>query len=153
MHKLLKTAIPLGMLMAGEALAEPMTISRNGERASVAGPANTFTGQVTVTPMFSASQRSNASGGLVEFTPGARSNWHTHPAGQTLIVTAGTGWVQQEGGEKIEIKPGDVITTPPGIKHWHGATSKTSMSHIAVTPSVDGKNVDWMEPVTDAQYR
>jgi quercetin dioxygenase-like cupin family protein len=153
MHKLLRTAIPLGMLMAGEAFAEPMAISRNGERASVAGPANTFTGQVTVTPMFSASKHSNASGGLVEFTPGARSNWHTHPAGQTLVITSGTGWVQQEGDEKIEIKPGDVIWTPPGVKHWHGATSKNSMSHIAVTPSVDGKNVDWMEPVTDDQYR
>lgn len=103
--------------------------------------------------MFAASKHINASGGLVEFTPGARSNWHTHPAGQTLIVTSGTGWVQQEGGEKIEIKPGDVIWTPPGVKHWHGATSKNSMIHIAVTPSVDGKNVDWLEPVTDAQYR
>jgi quercetin dioxygenase-like cupin family protein len=153
MQKFLKTVIPLGMLMTGEAFAEPMSISRNGERASIAGPANIFTGQVTVTPMFSASKHTNANGGLVEFTPGARSNWHTHPAGQTLLVTSGTGWVQQEGGEKIEIRPGDVIVTPPGVKHWHGATSENSMSHIAVTPSLEGKNVDWMEPVTDEQYR
>jgi quercetin dioxygenase-like cupin family protein len=153
MQKLLRTAIPLGLLMTGNAFAETMQISRNGDRPSIAGAANTFTGQVTVTPVFGASKHSNVSGGQVEFSLGARSNWHTHPAGQTLVITSGIGWVQQEGGQKIEVKPGDVIWTPPGVKHWHGATSKNSMTHIAVTPAVDGKNVDWMEPVTDEQYR
>ncbi|PSJ64522.1 (R)-mandelonitrile lyase [Kumtagia ephedrae] len=130
-----------------------MQVSPNGSRASVPGPAETFTGVVTVTPLFAPSEHSNAGGGLVEFTPGARSHWHTHPAGQTLIVTAGTGWVQEEGGEKIVIKPGDVITTPPGVKHWHGAASESPMSHIAITPARDGKVVGWLEPVTDDQYR
>ncbi|MNC65521.1 Cupin domain protein [compost metagenome] len=86
------------------------------------------------------------------FQPGARSVWHTHPLGQTLVVTAGMGWIQQENGEKIVIKPGDVIWTPPGVKHWHGATATTGMSHIAIQESLDGKNVEWLEPVTEAQY-
>ncbi|MCY1417265.1 Cupin domain protein [compost metagenome] len=86
------------------------------------------------------------------FQPGARSVWHTHPLGQTLVVTSGMGWIQQENGEKIVIKPGDVIWTPPGVKHWHGATATTGMSHIAIQESLDGKNVEWLEPVTDAQY-
>jgi quercetin dioxygenase-like cupin family protein len=89
----------------------------------------------------------------VIFTPAARSAWHTHPAGQILIVTSGTGWIQEEGGQKREIKPGDVIWTPPGVKHWHGATATNSMSHMAITNMVDGKNVDWMEQVSDDQYR
>ena len=113
----------LPALAASPALAQTMEVSSNGARASVAGPAETFTGVVTVTPLFAANEFSNASGQLVQFTPGARSAWHTHPAGQTLIVTEGMGWVQQEGGEKIEIRPGDVIRTPPGVKHWHGATA------------------------------
>ena len=117
------------------------------------GPAANFTGTVTVTPLFAPNEHSNAGAGQVEFTPGARSNWHTHPAGQTLIVTSGTGWVQQEGGEKIQIKPGDVIWTPPGVKHWHGATDTGSMTRIAVTPVVGGKNVEWLEPVSTEQYR
>ena len=92
-------------------------------------------------------------GGLVTFTPGARSAWHTHPAGQLLIVTSGTGWVQEEGGAKHEIKPGDVIWTPPGVKHWHGATATNSMSHIAITNVVNGKNVEWLEKVSAEQYQ
>ena len=87
------------------------------------------------------------------FAPGARSAWHTHPAGQILIVTSGTGWAQEEGGQKREIKPGDVIWTPPGVKHWHGATTTNFMSHIAITNMADGKNVDWLEKVSDEQYR
>lgn len=139
-------------LLSAAAAAEGMTVSPSGSRPSAPGPAEFFTGTVTVTPMFAATPHSNATAGHVEFTPGARSNWHTHPAGQTLIVTAGTGWVQQEGGEKIAIKPGDVILTEPGVKHWHGATDQSSMSHIAVTPMADGKNVDWLQPVTDEEY-
>jgi quercetin dioxygenase-like cupin family protein len=108
---------------------------------------------VIVEPLFGAKNSMPATGGLVSFAPGARSAWHTHPAGQMLIVTAGTGWVQEEGGEKREIKPGDVIWTPPGVKHWHGATATTSMSHIAITNIVDGRNVDWLEKVSEDQYR
>lgn len=153
MNKLLKAAVPLGMLVAGDAAAEPMQISRNGDRQSVAGAETTFTGRVTVTPLFAANAFSNAGGGQVEFTPGARTAWHTHPAGQTLIVTSGCGWVQQEGRERIEIRPGDVVWIPPSVKHWHGAADSSSMTHIAVTPAVEGQNVTWLEPVTDEQYR
>jgi quercetin dioxygenase-like cupin family protein len=145
--------LPIVLLLTTEAVAQTMQFSPNGARPSVPGPAANFTGMVTVTPLFGPSDHSNAGAGQVEFTPGARSNWHTHPAGQTLIVTSGTGWVQQEGGARIQIKPGDVIWTPPGVKHWHGATAGNSMSHIAVTPVVDGKNVEWLEPVSDEQYR
>jgi quercetin dioxygenase-like cupin family protein len=130
-----------------------MKISVNGERPARASAATNFTGVVTVTPLFAPNADCNAAGGQVEFTPGARSAWHTHPAGQTLVITAGTGWVQQEGGEKIVVKSGDVIYTPPDVKHWHGATADNSMTHIAITPVVNGKNVDWMEPVSDTEYR
>jgi quercetin dioxygenase-like cupin family protein len=129
-----------------------MTISRNGSQPSNKGPAQYFTGSVRVDPLFQAKEASQVSGGSVTFEPGARSAWHTHPRGQTLIVTAGTGWVQQEGGQKQEIKPGDVIWTPPGVKHWHGATATNGMTHIAITEAVDGKNVEWMEKVSDEQY-
>lgn len=145
------TAVALATCVTAQ--AQTMQVSPNGSRTSMPGPAETFTGVVTVTPLFAASEHSNAGGGLVEFTPGARSHWHTHPAGQTLIVTAGTGWVQEEGGEKIAIKPGDVIATPSGMKHWHGAAAENSMSHIAITPARDGNVVEWLEPVTDEQYR
>ena len=145
-------ALPIALLATGAA-AQTLQLSPNGARPSVPGPAANFTGTVTVTPLFGPSHDSNAGAGQVEFTPGARSNWHTHPAGQTLIVTSGTGWVQQEGGTRLQIKPGDVVWTPPGVKHWHGATATNSMSHIAVTPVLDGKNVEWLEPVSDEQYR
>jgi quercetin dioxygenase-like cupin family protein len=153
MNKLLKAAVPLGMLAAGDASAEKLEISRNGERQAVAGAEPNFTGHVTVTPLFGPNAYSNAGGGQVEFTPNARTVWHTHPAGQTLVVTSGRGWVQREGGEKIEIKPGDVVWIPPQVKHRHGADDSSSMTHIAITPSVDGQNVTWLEPVTDEQYR
>ncbi|GLS28366.1 Cupin domain protein [Mesorhizobium albiziae] len=153
----MKNSVPsitaaLALVTCVAAQAQTMQVSPNGSRASMPGPAETFTGIVTVTPLFTGNEHSNASGGLVEFTPGARSHWHTHPAGQTLIVTAGTGWVQEEGGEKIAIKPGDVISTPPGAKHWHGAAAESSVSHIAITPVRDG-SAEWLEPVTDEQYR
>ena len=93
------------------------------------------------------------SGGSVTFEPGARTAWHTHPLGQTLIITAGLGWVQREGGAIEEVRAGDVVWFPPGLKHWHGATPTTAMTHIAVQESIDGKNVDWMEKVSDDQYR
>lgn len=129
-----------------------MTIVSNGEQASIMGAPANFVGAARIDPLFPPRAPSRASAGYVTFQPGARSMWHTHPVGQTLIVTAGTGWVQQMGGEKRVIKPGDVVWTPPGVKHWHGATATTGMTHMAIQESLDGKNVDWLEPVTNAQY-
>ena len=130
-----------------------MTITRAVSRSSTEGAAANFTGRVTITPMFSATEHTRASGASVAFEPGARSAWHSHPAGQTLIVTAGTGWVQQWAAEKVEIKPGDVIWTPPGVKHWHGSTTTEGMTHLAIQENVDGNVVNWMEKVSDDQYR
>jgi quercetin dioxygenase-like cupin family protein len=131
---------------------QSMTITRNGSQPSEKGAAQYFTGSVRVDRLFQPKDPSRTSGAYVTFEPGARTAWHTHPLGQILIVTAGTGWVQQEGGEKQEIKPGDVIWTPPGVKHWHGATATNGMTHIAITESLDGKNVEWMDKVSDEQY-
>jgi quercetin dioxygenase-like cupin family protein len=130
-----------------------MQITRNGSRSSAKGPAEYFTGAVRVDPMFQAGDPARVSGGHVTFEPGARSAWHTHPLGQTLIVTSGLGWAQAEGGSIEEIRPGDVVWFPPGLKHWHGATPTTAMSHIAITEFQNGKNVDWLEKVSDEQYR
>jgi quercetin dioxygenase-like cupin family protein len=129
-----------------------ISITRSGSQPSGKGPAEYFTGSVRIDPLFQAKDPSRMSGSSVTFEPGARSAWHTHPLGQTLIVTAGTGWVQQEGREEQEIKPGDVIWIPPGVKHWHGATATNGMTHIAIQEQLDGKNVDWMEKVSDKQY-
>jgi 4-carboxymuconolactone decarboxylase len=133
--------------------SQKITITRSGSQPSRQAPTEYFTGSVRIDPLFQAKDPSQTSASYVTFEPGARSAWHTHPLGQILIVTAGTGWVQQEGGEKQEIKPGDVIWTPPGVKHWHGATAATAMTHIAIQGSVDGKNVDWMEKVSEEQYK
>lgn len=133
--------------------AQEMVIARAGSQASAKGPAQYFTGSVRVDPLFAARAPSTAAGVAVTFEPGARSAWHTHPAGQVLIVTAGAGRAQEWGGAVQEIRPGDVISTPPGIKHWHGATATTGMSHIAIQESLGGKNVEWMEKVSDEQYR
>ena len=129
-----------------------MTISRADQRRASPGPAATFVGSVSVTPMFSPAVGLHASGGRVAFAPGARSAWHTHGHGQLLIIVEGTGWVQEAGGPKLEVHAGDVVWTPPGVKHWHGATATTSMTHIAVQEPFDGRAVDWLEPVTDDQY-
>lgn len=129
-----------------------MSVVRNGEQASIMGAPGNFVGSARIDPLIAVRAPSNVSAGHVTFQPGARSVWHTHPLGQTLVVTSGTGWIQQSGGEKLVIKPGDVIWTPPGVKHWHGATATTGMGHIAVQESQDGKNVEWLEPVTEAQY-
>ncbi|MGO7860155.1 (R)-mandelonitrile lyase [Rhizobium leguminosarum] len=145
--------LPAGLFAASCARADEMEIKNKSSREIAAGSPNFFTGEVRVDPLAPASHHTNTSAGLVTFSAGARSAWHTHPAGQTLIVTEGTGWVQEDGGKKIEIKPGDVIRTPPGVKHWHGATASSPMSHIALTENVDGKNVDWMEKVSDEQYQ
>lgn len=127
-------------------------ISRAGSQASVAGHADFFTGQVRVDPLFAATDEINASGAYVSFEAGARSAWHTHPAGQRLVVTSGVGRVQEWGKPMQEIRPGDVIICPPGVKHWHGAAPTSAMTHLAVTGSVDGQSVQWLEKVLDEQY-
>lgn len=129
-----------------------MQLLRNGSRPAAAGPAAYFTGSVRVENPFRAQEPARVSGATVTFEPGARTNWHTHPAGQTLIVTAGLGWTQCEGEPVVEIRPGDIVFCPAERRHWHGATPTTSMSHIAIAEMLDGRSVDWMEPVTDQQY-
>jgi quercetin dioxygenase-like cupin family protein len=130
-----------------------MEIKRNGAQPSAKGPADWFTGTVRIDPLFSPNDARRAAAASVTFEPGARTAWHTHPLGQTLIVTAGCGRTQSWGGPVEEIRPGDVIWFAPGEKHWHGATATTAMSHIAIQEKLDGKAVDWMEKVTDEQYR
>ena len=130
-----------------------MDIKRAGSQPSGRGPADWFTGTVRVDPLFTAPEPARVVGALVTFEPGARTAWHTHPLGQTLIVTAGCGLVQRDGGQIEEIRPGDVVWFPPGEKHWHGATSTTAMSHIAIQEALNGSVVQWMEQVSDAQYR
>jgi len=152
MKALLATVTTLTLLAGAAAHAESTVISPNGSRPSAKGAEANFTGSVTVDPFYGPNEQTSNGGGLVTFEPGARSAWHTHPGGQTLIVMSGTGWVQEEGGAKREIKPGDVVWAPPGVKHWHGATTANSMSHIAITNTLDGKNVEWMEKVSDEQY-
>jgi len=129
-----------------------MEIKRNGSRPSVKGPEGWFTGTVRIDPLFQADSPARAVGAQVTFEPGARTAWHTHPLGQTLIVTSGFGLAQREGGPIEEIHPGDVVWFPPAEKHWHGAGPTTAMTHIAIQENLDGKAVDWMEKVTDEQY-
>ena len=130
-----------------------MKITRVGSQPSGKGPADWFTGTVRVDPLFQAPDPALVSGACVTFEPGARTAWHTHPLGQTLIVVSGAGWVQRDGGSVEDIRPGDVVWFEPGEKHWHGATATTAMSHIAIQEKQDGKVVDWMEHVTDEQYQ
>ena len=130
-----------------------MDISRGGSRPSREGPADWFTGSVRVEPLFDVADPGRVAGASVTFEPGARTAWHTHPLGQTLVVTAGLGWAQRWGGPVEEIRPGDVVWFPPGEKHWHGATPTAAMTHTAVQEKLDGKAVDWLEHVTDEQYR
>ena len=129
-----------------------MDIQRSGAKASGKGPAEFFTGSVRVDPLIATTPPARVGGATVTFEPGARSAWHTHPLGQMLIVTAGCGLVQSWGEPVVKIRPGDVVWCPPGEKHWHGATSTTGMTHIAILESLDGKNVEWMEHVSDEQY-
>jgi quercetin dioxygenase-like cupin family protein len=129
-----------------------MELKRNGTQASGTGPAEYFTGNVRIDPLFEAPTPARGRGAVVTFEPGARTAWHRHPLGQTLIVTSGCGWVQSEGQAKVEIKPGDVVWCPPNERHWHGATPTTAMTHIAVQEALDGKVVEWMEKVSDEQY-
>ncbi|SPA32382.1 Cupin [Cupriavidus taiwanensis] len=152
------TALPCAVACAaGPQASSPsgapaQQIARAGSQPSMAGPADYFTGRARIDPVWPADSHINASGGLVTFEPGARSAWHTHPAGQRLVVISGVGLTQEWGKPVQEIRPGDVVWCPPGVKHWHGAVPSTAMSHLAVTGTVEGKNVTWMEKVTDAQY-
>ena len=127
-------------------------IARCGAQASYAGPSEWFTGSVRVDPLFAPTEPERTSGAIANFKPGARTNWHTHPLGQTLVVTAGCGRVQQWGGSVEAIRPGDVVSIPPGVKHWHGASPTTAMSHIAIQEQLEGSAADWMEKVSDDQY-
>ncbi len=129
-----------------------MDIIRNGTRPSAQGPAEYFTGRVRIDPLLATTPPARATGAAVTFEPGARTAWHTHPLGQTLIVISGMGWVQREGEKRQTIHPGDVVWILPGERHWHGATATTGMTHIAIQEALDGKAVDWMEHVNDAQY-
>jgi 4-carboxymuconolactone decarboxylase len=139
--------------MAASASAQEITITRGGSRPVQAGSAEQFTGTVRVDLLFEANDPSRMVGGSVSFEPGARTAWHTHPLGQVLIVTAGVGRVQRWTGPIDEIRPGDVVRIPPNVKHWHGATDTTSMTHIGLLEHLDGKRVEWMEKVTDAQFQ
>ena len=149
-----------GAACAGSSLADTterrsttLDIKRSGSEASRKGPAEWFTGAVRVDPLFQAPEPARVSGGHVTFEPGARTRWHTHPLGQTLIITSGLGWVQREGGPIEEVRTGDIVWFPPHEKHWHGASLTNAMTHIAIQESLDGKNVDWLEKVSDEQYR
>jgi len=130
-----------------------MEIKRNGSQPSGKGPADYFTGVVRIDSPFQGAASAKVGGAIVTFEPGARTAWHTHPLGQTLIVTAGCGRVQRQGGAIEEIRPGDIVWFEPGEKHWHGASPTTALTHIAIAESLDGKVVDWMEHVSDAQYQ
>jgi quercetin dioxygenase-like cupin family protein len=147
------SAIPIiSLLLTGQALAAEMTVVRAGTQLPSQGPAANFTGAVRVDPLFVAQTTLPAAGAYVTFEPGGRSAWHTDPLGQMLVVTAGAGRVQSWGGPVQEIKPGDIVWTPAGVKHWHGAAPTSSMKHMAIQQSADGKAVTWMEKVTDEQY-
>jgi 4-carboxymuconolactone decarboxylase len=165
MKRLAATTLPLALLAPACARASGATatsasltdtqtiaIARSGSQPSRQGPAENFTGSVRVEPFFNATAPARASAARVTFERGARTAWHTHPLGQRLVVTAGAGWIQQWGGPIQEIRPGDVVWIPPGQKHWHGATAASSMTHIAIQEHLDGKTVEWMEHVSDAQY-
>jgi quercetin dioxygenase-like cupin family protein len=129
-----------------------MEIKRSGSQPSTKGPADWFTGTVRIDPLFQANAPARAGGASITFEPGARTAWHTPPLGKTLIVTSGCGWAQREGGPIEEIRPGDVVCFPPGLKHWHGAMATTAMTHIAIQESLEGKAVEWLEKVTDQDY-
>jgi quercetin dioxygenase-like cupin family protein len=153
MKKMLAAAGLAAAAAAGTASAEGITINPAGSAASVSGNPDYFSGHVVVDALLPSSLQTPSAAGLVTFAPGARTAWHSHPAGQMLIVTAGKGWVQQEGQPRGEMGPGDVVWIAAGVKHWHGATAANGMSHYAVTYIRDGKNVEWMEQVPEGEYR
>jgi quercetin dioxygenase-like cupin family protein len=159
MNRKLCLVLACTVLLAGSAVAQSASpgpaqeISRAGTQASAAGPAEWFTGRARVDPLWAADSNISASGAYVTFEPGARSAWHTHPTGQRLVVLSGMGLTQEWGKPVQVIRPGDVVACPPGVKHWHGASPTTAMTHLTVTGTLaDGKNATWMEKVSDEQY-
>ncbi|MEB1744171.1 cupin domain-containing protein [Xanthomonas campestris pv. campestris] len=153
---LFATAMSLSMMAAAGPGADahaPIKVTKAGSAASAAGPASYFTGTVRIDAPFQTDAPARVGGATVTFEPGARTAWHTHPLGQTLIVTAGAGRVQEWGKPAQEIRPGDIVWIPPGVKHWHGANATVAMSHIAIAEAVDGSPVTWLEQVGDAQYQ
>ena len=138
--------------LPSETTTQTLRVARSGSQASSAGPAEWFTGTVRIDPLFASPEPARASGACVTFEPGARTDWHSHPLGQTLVVTAGCGRVQQWGGPVQAIRPGDVVSIPPGVKHWHGAAPTTAMTHIAIQERLHDRAADWMEKVDDATY-
>ena len=155
MKNLAATALSLSLLafdVPAEGEKSMLIVHPNGSQPSAVGPADYFTGTVRVDAPFKGTEEARVSGATVTFEPGARTAWHTHPLGQTLIVTAGSGLVQALGQPVRSIKPGDTVWIPPNVKHWHGATATTAMTHIAIAEVLDGKVVDWMEQVSDEQY-
>ncbi|WEJ90471.1 MAG: cupin domain-containing protein [Klebsiella huaxiensis] len=150
--KAIIAAAAMSVLGAAQVCAESIEIRRNGQTPSVVGKADNFSGHAVVSLLLPPNESTRASLGQVDFAPGARTAWHTHPAGQLLMVTTGKGWVQEEGKVRQDIAPGDVIWIPATVRHWHGATSTSPMSHLAMTYRVEGKNVDWQELVSDEQY-
>lgn len=152
----LATAILVGAIFQGETLAQnsgQQFVYKSGSQASAQGPADYFTGQVRIDPLFPANESCPVSGAYVTFEPGSRSHWHTHPTGQHLVVVSGVGRTGTADGHIEEIKAGDVVWCPPQVKHWHGAAPNTAMTHMALIGVIGGKNVEWMEPVTDEQYK
>jgi quercetin dioxygenase-like cupin family protein len=149
-------AMPAAALAQADRAPAPVLsgqqITRLGSQASAAGPADYFTGRVRVDPVWPANEHIDASGGLVTFEPGSRSAWHTHPRGQRLLVVGGVGLTQEWGKPVQEIRPGDVVWCPPGVKHWHGASPQLAMTHLAISGTAEGRNVQWMEKVSDEQY-
>jgi len=145
-------ALSLGVSTTYAAEQEPINVSRVGSQPSSVGAEQNFTGAVSVDSRFQATAPARVGGGIVTFAAGARTAWHTHPLGQTLIVTAGVGRVQKWNDVAQEIRPGDVVWIPPGVKHWHGASPTVGMSHIAISETLDGKSVEWMEKVSKEQY-
>jgi len=148
----LLAAVPPSSANAQEGRQSPPPVSHANERKVIPGPPANFTGRVTVEPVVSPNPPGRAVLGLVTFAPGARSHWHTHPAGQSLYVTDGCGWTQRDGGAVSRICKGDAVYVPAGVRHWHGATDTTAMTHLSISETLDGRNVDWAEPVTDVQY-
>jgi len=155
MKRLVAAVLSVASIAASADDAPPagIAITHPGSVASVKGATQRFNGDVRIDMLFQAEPPSRLSGGMVTFEPGARTAWHTHPLGQTLIVTAGKGWVQPWDGEKREIVAGDIVSIPARVTHWHGATATTGMTHIALQEALDGKNVEWLEQVADEQYR
>ena len=152
MNRLIAPLVAFSLMTAESQAASEIRITPNGSQPSIRGAAETFTGTVRVDGLFKGELPARIGGGTVTFEPGARTAWHTHPLGQTLIVTAGVGYVQQEGEARQEIRPGDIVWIPPNTRHWHGATASNGMTHIAIAEAEQGKTVTWAEKVSEAQY-